>query len=68
MNTCEHGDAVVVYLKGTCPLCAAKEEIEEHEKANSVLTEDNKSKSDQISELGIELANLESLYNNQPTQ
>jgi hypothetical protein len=68
MHTCEHGDAVVVYLKGTCPLCAAKEEVDEHEKANSALVEDANKKIETIEELRIEIANLESLYNNQPAQ
>ena len=58
MNTCEHGDAVVVYLKGTCPLCAAKEEIDEHEKANSALVEDANRKLETIEELRSEIYDL----------
>ena len=65
MNTCEsHGDAVVVYLKSTCPLCAAKEEIEEHEKSNSELTEQLSTKEAEIDNLKEELATVHRQLNN----
>jgi transcription initiation factor IIE alpha subunit len=65
MNTCEsHDGAVVVYLRGTCPLCAAKVEIAEHEKENSELKDTISTREETIEELREEIAGLNYQLNN----
>jgi peptidoglycan hydrolase CwlO-like protein len=42
----------------SCPLCAAKKEIEEHEKTNSELKDDIETKIEKIVELQEEITDL----------
>ena len=57
MYSCDHDSSIVVYLgrTTTCPLCAAKEEIAEHEKSNAALVEYVNNKIETIEDLKIEI-------------